>query len=64
MQITKEERDFIAAYRLADARAKQDAKQILERHRLREIPVSNIISISALRGISVDDLLSEIGGIQ
>ena len=60
MQITKEERDFIAAYRLADARAKQDAKQILERHRLREIPVNVVLSVSALRGVSVDMLLSEL----
>lgn len=59
MQITKEEAEFIAAYRLADDRAKHDAKRLLERNKQQITTVSNILSVAAVLGKSVDELFTE-----
>ena len=59
MQITKKEAELIAAYRLADDRAKHDAKRLLENNRQNITTVGNVLSAAAILGKSVDDLFTE-----
>ena len=59
MELTEQEKRFIAAYRQADNRAQHDARRILESHEHNTITVGEILSIADLMGKTVDELFSD-----
>lgn len=59
MELTEQEKRFIASYRQADNRAQHDARRILESHKRKTITVGEILSIADLMGKTVDELFSD-----
>lgn len=57
MQLTEKEKELLAAYWLADDRAKYDALRILQNNRRKTETVGKIISIASALGKTVEEVL-------
>lgn len=59
MQLKEKEKELLAAYWLADDRAKYDALRILQNNRKKTETVGKIISIASALGKTADEILAE-----
>ena len=59
MELTEQEKRLIAAYRLADDRARYDARRILENNKRNTITIAEIVSIADLLSMTVDELFTD-----
>ena len=59
MELTEQEKGFLAAYRQADDRARYDAERILESNKRKTMTIGELVSVAGLMGMTVDELFSD-----